>query len=56
MQRFRPLIRTFSSNTGDELSKITAFDVFQKSCYSKIDFKINESNNVKEALAQFTAF
>ena len=56
MQRFRPLIRTFSSNTSAELSKVTAFDVFQKSCYSRIDFKINESNNVKEALARFTAF
>jgi len=56
MQRLSLLTRNFSSNTSAELSKITAFDVFQKSCYSKIDFKINESNNVKEALVQFTAF
>lgn len=48
--------RMISDNLINELSKITANHVFEKSCYSKIDFKINENNNVKEALARFTAF
>ena len=34
----------------------TAFNVFEKSCYHKIDFKINEEASVKEAVARFTAF
>jgi predicted transcriptional regulator len=34
----------------------TAFNVFERSCYHKIDFKINEDASVKEAVARFTAF
>jgi len=37
-------------------SPISALNVFQKSCYYKIDFKINETANVKEAVTRFTAF
>ena len=37
-------------------SPISAMNVFQKSCYYKIDFKINETANVKEAVTRFTAF
>jgi CBS domain-containing protein len=34
----------------------TALNVFEKSCYHKIDFKISEDANVKEAVTRFTAF
>lgn len=37
-------------------SPISAMNVFQKSCYYKIDFKINETATVKEAVTRFTAF
>lgn len=37
-------------------SPISALNVFQKSCYYKIDFKINETATVKEAVTRFTAF
>jgi predicted transcriptional regulator len=37
-------------------SSISALNVFQKSCYYKIDFKINENSSVKEAVTRFTAF
>jgi predicted transcriptional regulator len=37
-------------------SPISALNVFQKSCYYKINFKINETANVKEAVTRFTAF
>jgi predicted transcriptional regulator len=35
---------------------VSALNVFQKSCYYKIDFKINENASVKEAVTRFTAF
>jgi len=35
---------------------ISALNVFQNSCYHKIDFKISENSNVKEAVTRFTAF
>ena len=35
---------------------ISALNVFEKSCYHKIDFKINEEASVKEAINRFTAF
>lgn len=35
---------------------ISAISVFQNSCYHKIDFKINQNDNVKVALNKFTAF
>jgi predicted transcriptional regulator len=37
-------------------SQISALNVFQKSCYFKIDFKISENASVKEAVTRFTAF
>jgi len=37
-------------------SKISALKVFQNSCYHKIDFKINENSNTREAVTRFTAF
>lgn len=34
----------------------SAMNVFQNSCYYKIDFKINEEKSVKEAAVRFSAF
>jgi predicted transcriptional regulator len=34
----------------------TAINVFNNSCYHKIDFKINENVDVKEAINKFSAF
>lgn len=44
--------RAFSSTRGT----ISAMDVFEKSCYFKIDSKINEEASAKEAVMRFTAF
>lgn len=35
---------------------ITALDIYKKSCYYSIDYKINEESDVKEAVNRFTAF
>lgn len=35
---------------------ITALDIYKKSCYYNIDYKINEESDVKEAVNRFTAF
>ena len=32
-----------------------AFDIFKKSCYHKVDFKINEEQPVQEAVTRFSA-
>jgi len=45
-------VRTFSTSK----SPISAIDVFQNSCYKKIDFKINKDSTAKEAVNRFTAF
>ena len=34
----------------------SALNVFEKSCYHKIDFKISEEAPVKDAISRFTAF
>lgn len=34
----------------------TAMDVFKKSCYNKIDYKINENSTASEAAIRYTAF
>lgn len=47
------LRRSFSTYAK---SPISALNVFQKSCYYKIDFKISETATVKEAVTRFTAF
>jgi len=46
--------RTFTS-TIKRASNVTAFNVFEKSCYNKVDFKINENASVNEAVSRFTA-
>jgi predicted transcriptional regulator len=35
---------------------VSALSVFEKSCYRKVDFRINEENSVKDAVVRFTAF
>jgi len=48
----RAFHRKFSSIT----TPVSAIDVFKKSCYYKINFKINEDSSVQEAVNRFTAF
>jgi predicted transcriptional regulator len=48
------LRRNFSSINN--IMKTSAMNVFEKSCYHKIDFKINEDSPVKEAVQRFNAF
>ena len=49
------MIKRAISSTIKNSSGVTAFNVFEKSCYSKVDFKINESASVNEVIARFTA-
>jgi len=35
---------------------VSAINVFENSCYHKIDFKINQESSVKEAVIRFSAF
>jgi len=44
--------RTFLSATR----QVSALNVFENSCYRKVDFKINEDSNVKDAVVRFAAF
>ena len=48
--------RRFISNTKNTLSPASAYSLFEKSCYFKIDFKIHEEKNILEAVNRFTAF
>jgi predicted transcriptional regulator len=50
------LSRTFSRKFSSIVTPVSAMDVFTKSCYHKIDFKINEDSPVQEAINRFTAF
>jgi predicted transcriptional regulator len=43
-------------NFSSKKNTVSALNVFQNSCYHKIDFKINEERPVKEAITRFTAF
>lgn len=53
MQRFVPqLARRFSSST----TPISALGVFEKSCYHKIDFKINQNATAQEGVIRFSVF
>lgn len=49
---FQSTRRSISTNAGT----ISAMNVFENSCYHKIDFKINEESTVKEAVIRFSAF
>jgi signal-transduction protein with cAMP-binding, CBS, and nucleotidyltransferase domain len=46
--------KKFSSNI--DLLPVSALDIYKKSCYYNIDYKINEEADVKEAVTRFTAF
>lgn len=50
----RTLTRRFASTVPT--SPVSAQNVFEKSCYHKIDFKINENACVQEAVVRFSAF
>ena len=53
----RSLSRSYS--TVSKLNapvSVSALKVFENSCYHKIDFKINEESNVKDAVMRFSAF
>jgi len=50
------LSRTFTRKFSAIVTPVSALDVFKKSCYHKIDFKINEESPVQEAVNRFTAF
>jgi len=50
------LSRTFSRKFSSIVTPVSAIDVFAKSCYHKIDFKISENSPVQEAVNRFTAF
>jgi len=50
------LSRTFSRKFSAIVTPVSAMEVFKKSCYHKIDFKINEDSPVQEAVNRFTAF
>lgn len=50
------LSRSFSRKFSSITTPVSAIDVFKKSCYHKIDFKINEDSSVQEAVNRFTAF
>jgi len=50
------LSRTFSRKFSSIVTPVSAMEVFKKSCYHKIDFKINEESPVQEAVNRFTAF
>jgi predicted transcriptional regulator len=36
--------------------QVSALNFFENSCYRKVDFKINEDSNVKDAVVRFAAF
>jgi predicted transcriptional regulator len=48
--------RSIARNMSTFLTHASAMDVFKKSCYHKIDFKINEDSPVQDAVKRFTAF
>jgi len=50
------MLRTVSRPFVSTASNISALSVFQNSCYNKIDFKIHENSNTREAVTRFTAF
>jgi len=57
MQRVASLIvtqsaRRFSSST----TTISALNVFEKSCYHKVDFKINQNASAQEGVIRFSLF
>ena len=55
--RFNGLTQFQTKNFSSiDLLPVSALDVYKKSCYYSIDYKINEESDVKEAVNRFTAF
>jgi len=53
---YTTMLRTVSRPFITTVSNISALNVFQNSCYHKIDYKIHENSNTREAVTRFTAF
>jgi predicted transcriptional regulator len=47
-----PISKSFSTVAKN----VSAMSVFERSCYRKVDYKINENNSAKDAVIRFTAF
>ena len=43
------------SNLSNSFNSATALSVFQNSCYKKVDFRISENSEVRDALNRFSA-
>lgn len=43
-------------STSSMMLSNSAFSIFEKSCYHKIDFRINENNSAHDAIIKFTTF
>jgi len=50
------MLRRGLCSSVNSMIKTSAMNVFEKSCYHKIDFKISEDASVKDAVNRFTAF
>jgi CBS domain-containing protein len=48
-----PKTSRFMSSTAKD---IQAFQIYNNSCYHKIDYKVNEESAIQEALSKFSAF
>jgi len=46
----------FNKYFSSSVTPISAINVFEKSCYHKIDFKINENATIQEGVVRFSAF
>ena len=52
---FRPFFRPLT-NVSKRYFSVNAQKIFEKSCYSKVDYRINENANVQNAVVRFAAF
>jgi len=50
------LVSQNSRHMSTFFKETSALNVFKNSCYNKVDFKISEETDVREAVARFTAF
>lgn len=51
-----PIKQLASRNSSTYPSGVTAFNVFEKSCYYNVDFKINELATAKEGVIRLSVF
>jgi len=52
----RSFLRVAPQLTRSFSTSISALNVFEKSCYHKVDFKINQNASVQEGVIRFSAF